>query len=319
MFIRRPGTPGHEDFSTLGETLYLRKRFCPLCNGINAIETGVAGHFGIYRTDPLEQLQRLFVLYEQPVERTQHPAEQPPPRFKKRLPGPENPGDQVSPRTAALQCEQVVGPKLVFDEYGDLRTENRNEPPGIARRIGRQVKNVVGSRIILADFVSGRREKGQQYLPAGMRGPERFDHGTSLLEFTERCTVEPDQVGSGRAMIRTVPRSCTFFGLGTTYGKRIRTPVRPAPARNRLRHPGENTTAATAPQPRLIVKHPRRMQPGIEQINPRIVKQTHAGYLRISRNPCGFSTTTLSPSRRTRRFFAISSSTVCKALRVASK
>ena len=80
------------------------------------------------------------------------------------------------------------------------------EPAGVARRVDRQVEDVIHALVILADFVARRREEREQDLVFGMGLADAFDDGAPLFEFAERRDVHPDDAvgrvdGLGHAFI----------------------------------------------------------------------------------------------------------------------
>ena len=80
------------------------------------------------------------------------------------------------------------------------------EPAGVARRVDRQVEDVIHALVILADFVARGREEREQDFVFGMGLADAFDDGTPLFEFAERRDVHPDDAvcrvdGLGHAFI----------------------------------------------------------------------------------------------------------------------
>lgn len=71
------------------------------------------------------------------------------------------------------------------------------ETPDVTRRIERQIEDIIGSLVMLADFEAGGRIESQQDFVFGMRPPKLFDDGPPLLEFAERSDVHPNDAGGG--------------------------------------------------------------------------------------------------------------------------
>lgn len=130
-------------------------------------------------------------------ESSQRAAEKSAVRTEENLSVAEYRRDQVEFRARPFHRQQVVDPEFVFDENGDFRPHDRHETAHVARGVGRQVKDVVGSGVVFADLVAGRRKEGDQYLVTRTCFAERFDHRPSLFEFAERSGMEPCDVGSG--------------------------------------------------------------------------------------------------------------------------
>ena len=71
------------------------------------------------------------------------------------------------------------------------------EPAGVARRVDRQVEDVVGLIVIFADFVARRGEKREQDFVFGMFLADFFDQGTALFEFAQGGGMYPDNASRG--------------------------------------------------------------------------------------------------------------------------
>ena len=161
----------------------------------HAVETCVPGHQHVVESQRGEQFLRLLVLDEHHVEGLQRLSPHPAVGTEEDRIAAENRRDDIGADLAAPQLPQQVEPVFVFDEDGNFGMRRIEEPPGIARRVERQVEDIVGTLVVLADFVTRRREEGQQDLVLGMSLAEMFDDGASLLELSERCHVYPDDTG----------------------------------------------------------------------------------------------------------------------------
>ena len=76
-------------------------------------------------------------------------------------------------------------PVLVFDEDGDFGVRGVEEAAGVARRVDREVEDVVDALVVLADFVARGREEGDEDFVFGIVLANPFDDGTPLLELSE--------------------------------------------------------------------------------------------------------------------------------------
>ena len=104
---------------------------------------------------------------------------------------------QHAAHLAAAQFVEQVEPEFVFHEDGDFGMRRVEEPARVARRVDRQVEDVIHALIVLADLVTRRREEREQDFVFGMLLADAFDDGPSLFEFAERSHVYPDDTGRG--------------------------------------------------------------------------------------------------------------------------
>ena len=84
-------------------------------------------------------------------------------------------------------------PKFVFDKDCRIGLEGADQPAGMLTGIGRKIEDVVRSRIMLADFISRRREKGEQNSGIGFQLFDFFDHRPALFELPQRGRMNPYQ------------------------------------------------------------------------------------------------------------------------------
>ena len=80
---------------------------------------------------------------------------------------------------------------------------------GFARRVDRQVEDVVGLIVIFTDFVARRGEKREQDFVFGMFLADFFDQGTALFEFAQGGGMYPDNASRG-SMLSFMRRKSPF-------------------------------------------------------------------------------------------------------------
>ena len=192
LFIRLPCRSGHEqavialeavdDVDASGRAGDLR----------HAVEARVPGHQHVVEAQRRQQFFRLLVLHEHHVERLQRLSPHAAVGAEKDRIAAEDGRHDVGADFPAAQFAEQVEPVLVFDEDGDFGVRGVEEAAGVARRVDREVEDVVDALVVLADFVARRREEGQKNLVFGVRLAKLFDDGAALFELSERRDVYPD-------------------------------------------------------------------------------------------------------------------------------
>ena len=122
----------------------------------HAVETRVSGHQHVVETQRRQQFLRLLVLHEHHVERLQRLPPHAAVRTEKDRIAAEDGRHDVGADFPAAQFAEQVEPVLVFDENGDFGVCGVEEAAGIARRVEREVEDVVDALVVLADFVARR-------------------------------------------------------------------------------------------------------------------------------------------------------------------
>ena len=97
----------------------------------------------------------------------------------------------------------------------------------MVRDVGREIDDLIGQGIVLANLVTRRGEKRQQDLVLRELALDRLDDGTPLLELAQRGGMEPNPVafGSGqrRAVMEPFPNgSDATIGLSTALDPLLR-------------------------------------------------------------------------------------------------
>ena len=62
---------------------------------------------------------------------------------------------------------------------------------GVSRRVGGQITNEVGERIVFSDFKTAWRKEREHDFPRWKLGFEGFQNRSALLKFAERRTMNP--------------------------------------------------------------------------------------------------------------------------------
>ena len=206
LFVRVPGRTRHEEAFVPLEPVYDVDMFG--CGGDfgHAVETRVARYDHVVEAQPGQQLFRLLVLHEHHVEGLQRLPPHAAVGAEEDRVAAEDGRDDIGAHLAAAQVAQQVEPEFVFYEDCDFGMRRIEEPAGVARRVDRQVEDVIHTLVILADFVARRREEREQDLVFGMGLADAFDDGPPLFEFAERRDVHPDDAvgrvdGLGHAFI----------------------------------------------------------------------------------------------------------------------
>ena len=163
----------------------------------DAVEARVAGHQHVVESERRQQSFRLLALHEHHVERLQRLPPHAAVGAEEDRIAPKDGRHDVGADLAAAQFAQQVEPVFVFDEDCDFGTGDVEEPAGVARRVERQVEDVVGALVVLADLVARGREEGDEDLVFGTGLTDLFDDGASLLELPERRDMHPDDPGGG--------------------------------------------------------------------------------------------------------------------------
>ena len=90
-----------------------------------------------------------------------------------------------------LKYYDEIEPELILDKKGHFRFYQAEKAHHVSWRIKGKIANDICTTVILADFVSRGREKGQQNLVFRMFPAETFHQGTSLLKFAQTGCMEP--------------------------------------------------------------------------------------------------------------------------------
>ena len=198
----------------------------------HAVEARVSGNQHVVESQRCEQLLRLLVLDKEHVEGLERLTPPAPIGAEEDGVAAEDRRDDVGADLAAAEFAQQVEPVLVFDEDGDLGMGDVEEAAGVPRGVERQVEEVVGPFVVLADLVARGGEEGEQDLVFGMRPAQVLDDRASLFEFSERGDVNPDD---------------TCLGV------------------DRLAHASEQIPAAVDPEPGFFMPQGRKADsPGIK-------------------------------------------------------
>ena len=192
LFVGRPRTARHENRTAGSEILHSRQPAGPVGYPPDTVEPGIPRDGDIRDAYPGEQRLRIGILYEQPTERTERPAESSPPRPEKYGIGPEYSRYYIGRYLPTGELRKVVQPKLVLDEDGHLRFHRVEKTGRIARCIGRQVENPVSPGVVPAYLVPGGRKESEEYLIRGIILPDGLHYGPALFELAERRSVEPN-------------------------------------------------------------------------------------------------------------------------------
>jgi hypothetical protein len=88
-------------------------------------------------------------------------------------------------------------PEFIFYKKCIFRLYYAQELYGISPGIKRQVKNIISTRIIFTDFITGRGKECQEYFTSREYLPEFFHHRPSLFKLTKRRTMEPNDFRTG--------------------------------------------------------------------------------------------------------------------------
>ncbi len=205
LLVGSPRRAGHEEAPVPAETLH--QGHLAGCGGDfgHAVEARVAGHDHIVEAEPRQQAFRLLVLHEHHVETLQRLAPQSAVGAEKDRVGTEDGRHDVGPHPAAAQTAQEVEPELVLDEYGDFGTHDVEKAPGVLRRVDREIEDVIGPGVVLADFITRRRKESYQDLVLGVLAPQPLDDRPPLLELSERGDVHPHDALAGTDRLREPP------------------------------------------------------------------------------------------------------------------
>ena len=115
--------------------------------------------------------------------------------FEKILLGTHYQGDLKDP--SALKSNQIVVPKLIFDEKSQQRIGKRNEFSCICRRIVRKIDHPVGIRVVFSHLIARGRVERKQYLEVRLLSFEAFDKHTPLFKLAKRSTMKPNHLVVG--------------------------------------------------------------------------------------------------------------------------
>ena len=95
---------------------------------------------------------------------------------------------------SVLQSPHIVDPKLIFEEESGHKMATSHPLCGMVRRIGGQINDLIGYRVVFADFITRGREKRQQDFILRKLLFYRFDDRTPLLKLTKGSSMEPDPI-----------------------------------------------------------------------------------------------------------------------------
>ena len=192
IFIRCPGTSGHQSQVFSPEQFYHRQFFCLPADFQNPVETGIPHHGRVGYSYFFQKFHRFLILHKKMSK-----AFQDRPIFssvptEEQLLRTEDGRNTIYWYIPTVQFRQVVFPELVFYKESHTRTGQFHKPTGIGRRIQRQVTYHIGPLIILPHLVSRRREESLQNLIVRITFPDFFNQRPALFEFSQGCRVKPD-------------------------------------------------------------------------------------------------------------------------------
>ena len=120
---------------------------------------------------------------------------------EKELVGSESGAYKIGRYMAFVKFVKIIPPDFIFHEDCYLGVSKVNKTFHPVRRVKREIANAVGPCIILAHFITGGREECEQYFIFGMLMFDFFNQRASLLEFAQRCGVNPHHAVAGLDML----------------------------------------------------------------------------------------------------------------------
>ena len=111
------------------------------------------------KPSPASSFFRLLVLHEHHVEGLQRLPPHAAVGAEEDRVAAEDGRDDIGAHLAAAQVAQQVKPEFVFYEDCDFGMRRIEEPAGVARRVDRQVEDVIHALVILADFVARKARR----------------------------------------------------------------------------------------------------------------------------------------------------------------
>ena len=175
ILIRSPRTARHKCKGIVSfKHFHQRKVFGLFANLQHTVETSISHHCHTTDTNLRQIAFGGLILHKQMIEIFQHIAISSSIPFKEYLSTTENGRYAIYWNTTFMKFIQIILPEFVLDEERHARVCNIQELLHIPRFIKRQIAYNVRSPVMLAHFVTGRREKSKQYLIIGIFFPNHF-------------------------------------------------------------------------------------------------------------------------------------------------
>src|SRR5690606_35712675 len=141
--------------------------------------------------DSLQELYAFLVLYKEMGNHSEHTTEQATVPFEKGLIFPEYSRNDVQGNIFFIQLAEIEIPVIVLGKKNEFGIDEFDETASVGRRIGREIENVFGKRIVFPDLVARRGEKGNQYKSFGIVLMILLNNGAPLFKLSERGEMKP--------------------------------------------------------------------------------------------------------------------------------